>query len=358
MARTPKDKKNDIEIKICSKCGIPKKLGDYYLASSDLIHSDNRLHICKDCLESVINFNDVKSVIDIMRRIDRPFLTSEYEASLNTTNKVPFREYMRRLAMPQNRSLTFNESDYKGKENNKDIEEYQYEIIDKKSTLEFDNQDKKDVVRMLGYDPFEFENEEDKLKLYADLINYLDESTLEDGFKLSAIIQIVKGFNQIDKIDEAITQITNDPNKMATNSGGIKTLVATKKDILSSLLNLAKDNGISVNHNNNKSKGGNTLNGIVKKLNEIGLSSAEINLFDLETCDAIKQIADVSNRSILEQLMLDENDYTDMISQQRDMITSLDNKLIKCEEDNRLLKVEIAKLKGELKTFDIENEMN
>jgi hypothetical protein len=104
---------------------------------------------------------------------------------------------------------------------------------------------------------------------------------------------------------------------------------------------MAKDNGISVNHNNNKSKGGNTLNGIVKKLNEIGLSSAEINLFDLETCDAMKQIADFSNRSILDQLMFDENDYTDMISQQRDLIKKLDDVLITLRENNRLLKIKL-----------------
>jgi hypothetical protein len=176
---------------------------------------------------------------------------------------------------------------------------------------------------------------------------------MEDGFKLNAIIEIVTGFNQIEKINRAINDITNFPDKMANKSGGIKTLTATKKDILMTLLGLAKDNGISVNNNNNKSKGGNTLNGIVKKLTEVGLSSAELNLFDLETSEAMKQIADFSNKSIIEQLMLDDNDYTDMLIQQREKISDLDSKVIKFEEENRILKVEIAKLKGEITTFEI-----
>ena len=52
--------------------------------------------------------------------------------------------------------------------------------------------------------------------------------------------------------------------------------------------NLAKDNGISVNHNNNKSKGANTLSGKSKELKRIGLRSAEINAFDIGT--SIKRI--------------------------------------------------------------------
>jgi nitrogen-specific signal transduction histidine kinase len=39
--------------------------------------------------------------------------------------------------------------------------------------------------------------------------------------------------------------------------------------------------------------------------------------------------------------MLNENDYTEMIKDQRDMIRNLDERLIELEEENRLLKIKI-----------------
>ena len=182
----------------------------------------------------------------------------------------------------------------------------------------------------------------DKKYLCNALVDFLDQDTVDDSFKLPICIEIVKSFNQIDKVNQALALMTADISNMSNQVGGVKSLVEAKEKIYRSVLAMAKDNGISVNHNNNKSKGGNTLNGTVKKLNEIGLSTAELNLFDLETCDAMKQIADFSNKSIVEQLMFDENDYTDMISQQRDLIKKLDDELIKLREDNRLMKIQIT----------------
>jgi len=40
--------------------------------------------------------------------------------------------------------------------------------------------------------------------------------------------------------------------------------------------------------------------------------------------------------------MWDENDYTDIITQQRELIRKQDNELIKLREDNRLLKIQIT----------------
>lgn len=96
--------------KICSKCLNEKKLDDYYIASSNFINSDGKLSICKDCLESlIVDFNDSNNVFDVMRMIDRPFLIQEYEGA-KESEKNSFREYMRRLAMKQNRDLNFSDS--------------------------------------------------------------------------------------------------------------------------------------------------------------------------------------------------------------------------------------------------------
>ena len=63
----------------------------------------------------------------------------------------------------------------------------------------------------------------------------------------------------------------------------------------------------------------------------------------------MKQVADISNKSIIQQLMLNENDYVDMIKDQKQLIQDLDDKSIKLEEDNRLLKLKLKGLESYLK---------
>ena len=101
------------ETKCCSKCKKDKKLSDsYYMASSNLIHTDGKLGICKNCLEDIVDFGNIELLKNALRSIDRPFLTEAYEGSFATNPNNPFKEYMRRLGMKQNRELTWNDSDF------------------------------------------------------------------------------------------------------------------------------------------------------------------------------------------------------------------------------------------------------
>jgi hypothetical protein len=335
----------------CTCCGAEKIAERNYYKSNSIKYKglpDGRMGVCKDCILSIYDYyleknnGDSRTAIYLLcRKLDVVYVENVYNASLNESNNKGthiYSIYMKNInSLNQYSSYTFDESD--------DFYEKKIvvseEVIDERDVNLNHKQNEEDVLRILGYDPFESENPNDKSYLYNRLIDFLDESTLDDSFKLPAVIEIVKTFNQIDKINSALAVITSDIKAVTNNVGGIKSLMDAKKQMLGAVLALAKDNGISVNHNNNRSKGGNTLNGIVKKLNEIGLSSAEINLFDLETCDAMKQIADFSNKSILENLMLDENEYTDMIAQQNTMIKKLDAELMKSKEDYRLLKVQM-----------------
>jgi hypothetical protein len=319
-------------------------------------HADGKFPICKVCIKKGLKLDNptsqeaIDSVKAVLLEMNRPFLYTQYLSSVDEserTGKELFGMYYK--------NILFNFKSYGWKDSEFESKPPETEIISSptieiQDTVIVNNRDKDDVLRMLGYDPFEYENNEDKKHLYNRLVDFLDESTLEDGFKLQAVIEIVKGFNQIDKINQAITNITNDINNLSTNSGGIKSLIASKKDILASLIKLAEENGISVKHNNQKSKGAGTLSGIIKTLQEKGFEEAEVNLFDIETAQGIRQLADLSNQSIVNQLQFDENDYTGMIIEQREMIQELDAKVMKLEEENRLLKKEIIKyqkLEGE-----------
>lgn len=326
--------------KPCSCCRLPKKTDkDFYTASSDIINIDGKLSICKQCLWDIYDNSENKkdTVKILMRMLDKPFLQESWDASFNGDYDNPFKEYMRRIAMPQNKNLTYDDSVFDNKnitdKSSQNKEKFEHEV-----DVELDKKNKEDVLRMLGYDPFEYESENDKRHLYNKLVDFLDESTLEDSFKLPAVIEIVKTFNQIDKINNALSQLVSDPSNIAKQTSGVKSLIDSKQKMLKSILDLAKDNGISVNHNNTKSKGAGTLSGIIKNLQEKGFEEVEVNLFDIETCKGMKQVANMSNESIMKQLQFDENDYAEMITEQRNIIENLDTKLMKLEEENRLLK--------------------
>lgn len=350
-----KKEKSEPIRKKCLKCEKERPTNrDFYLSNSEN-HSDHRYPICKQCLKESLNFDEKDGMSDdsidaiqkVLLEMNRPFLFSLWASSVEEserTNKDLLGLYMKNV-MLNFKTYTWKQSEF-NKSSPVEVstieneEGYETEIVTTSM-----NRDKQDVIRMLGYDPFEFESTEDKKYLYNRLVDFLDESALEDGFKLQAVIEIVKGFNQIDKINRAITNITNDVSSLASSSGGIKALITSKKDILSTLLKLAEDNGISVKHNNQKSKGAGTLSGIIKTLQEKGFEQSEINLFDIETAKGIRQVADLSNQSIVAQLQFDENDYNNMLIEQREIIQELDTKVIKLEEENRLLKKELMKLK-------------
>ena len=100
---------------------------------------------------------------------------------------------------------------------------------------------------------------------------------------------------------------------------------------------MAAENCISLKNNRNAVKGENTWTGKMKKLKEMNLRAAENNAFDIETAEGMRQVADISNASIIKQLSLDESDYTDMLVEQRKMLTDLQRRVAIAEEKARLL---------------------
>lgn len=335
--------------KPCVSCHKKKDTNLGFYNSNSKFDADGRMSICRECVKKSVDVNDLSSVKKILLEINRPYLHSFWNNSIvegQKKNQHPLGLYLKTLQLNNTtKELTWLDSEDENSNKDKDLE---VQNTSNSSLTDEDQKNKEDVIRMVGYDPFYSENEDDKRGLYNKLVDFLDESTLEDSFKLPVVIEIVKMFNQIDKMNSALAIMFTDTKSMATNTGSISSLIATKEKMLKTVLALAKDNGISVNHNNNKSKGGNTLNGIVKKLNEIGLEAATVNVFDLETCDAMKQIADVSHRSILDQLVLDENDYAEMLSEQRDLIKKFEEKASQLEEENRQLKIKVKELESKI----------
>lgn len=351
----------------CQLCGEPRKASEFY-GNTDPMNKSNKTYICKKCCERIVYLKDDEgkkhnptkdSIKQVLQYLDKPYLDTVYEASMteaaNTftgkTKSDVWLSYAKNIAMVQYNGLRFKDSDiFGGVKNAMASSRFVDDLPTDKEIVAMYEQNKKDTIRLLGYDPFQTESLAEQPFLYATLIGYLDASpdANEDRMRVSSIVEIVKGFNHIEKINEMITSLLADKMQIEKNMSTIKSMEDTKNKITTSILNLAKDNGISLKHSVNGSKGENTLTGMSKRLKGLNLREDEVNKFDIGTTKGMRQVADIIHASILKQIHLDENDYTEMLADQRTMIKKLQEDCNTWQEKSRILLRENIDLKAYL----------
>jgi hypothetical protein len=225
---------------------------------------------------------------------------------------------------------------------------------------EVDNEcekNRKDVIRLLGYDPFEGEKIEDQPLLYSQLIGYLDSGGdgNDDMMRTSSAITIVRGFSQQAKIDDKIAKAMANTN---INPTELKTLLDAKKNLSATISQLAEQSCLSLKHNKNASKGENTWTGKIKKLKDIDLRDAEVNGFDIGTCRGMQQVLEISDASIMKQLALDESEWSDMVAEQRKTIVDLQKQRDVYREVNRIILRENLDLRDTLEENGLLDKSN
>lgn len=358
---------------LCPYCNKEKVETEFYMSSDPLVMT-GKTTMCKDCAEKIARNWDPRtkeyhdctkaSVQEALERLDKPFLDKIWDSSyfeyinddsgLKRTNI--WAAYIKNIGMKQYVGLRWRDGDlftsYKERalREAKDVSasaDVQSETI--KETEEYEV-NRRDVIRMVGYDPFlNYPIKEDKPILYAQLVSFIDDETKNDGMKMNAVIQIVQAFNQIQKINDAINDLTSDVRKLNNNNGTIKQLADTTTKLLSGANALAKDNGISVNFNNSKSKGANTLTGKMKELDQIGFRDAKINMYDIDYCKGMQQVAEISAQAQVNQIGFDENVMNEIGNIRRELVDDLQKQRDKAVERARLLLIENRDLKDFLK---------
>lgn len=355
--------KEEVLSYVCPHCGVLKKKTEFYVSSDPAV----RIGIafpCKACAEKIARgynersgkYSDVTETTlkNALCYLDKPFLNVLYEASyaevhddsLERPKTNMWAAYIKNVQMKQYNTLRWRDSDF-FKDGHSDITQNNNitnEYVSDDVANELDR-NRKDVIRLIGYDPFEKELEEDKPLLYAQLIGYLDMSgNNDDMMRMSSAITIVRGYLQLQKLDDMIAKAMNNASK-AGNAGEIKSYLDAKKNISATISQLAEQSCISLKHNKNSTKGENTWTGKVRIMKEMNLREAEVNIFDAETALGIAQVADISNASILKQINLDENDYVGMLMEQKKMIEDLNKSANEAIEKSRLLLRENIDLK-------------
>lgn len=366
----------------CYLCDTHKARDKFYV-STDPLNKSGLTPICKDCAKKLAlkigkdkteHEPDKESVILALKYLNKPFLNDLWDASVSESENLAsgkvksnaWTAYIKNVAMGQYNCKTFFDSDIfnnqiEQKQESESITEK--ELIDTHAGIDtYDSflKNKNDVVRLLSYDPFEKEDVSDQPFLYSQLLGILDssEDANEDMMRTSSAISIVRGFLQQSKIDDTVAKLMSDISNIERNSATIKSLQESKGKITSVITSLAQDSCISLKHNKNAKKGENTWTGKIKKIKELNLREGEVNGFDMETCKAMRQVMDLSNASIMKTLNLDESEWSDMVSDQRKMITDLQFKLDKYIEISRILLRENLDIKDYLKDNDVPLNMN
>ena len=380
--------KKETKKKICSSCGreLPLSTG-FYSSKSQLFAVDGKINICKECFISNA-LNEETGEIDelkfknLLRKTDFPYYrdnlqsaTLQYakEHGYVSEDDVKYhgadiiKLYMKNVnSLRQLSTKSFEDSEKDGfiqkrstvlKNANADIKMLNNTQKQKSTTTsdeesedikwtKKDKQNMKYVISVVGYDPFEDLNlsEYDKKYCFNILAGYCDaEGISEDGHKIQCVIQLTNLYCQCRKIDESINL---ELSKNDVDETKISKLTSSKSSILSSIATIAKDNNIASNYNKNSGQGKNTLSAKMKEIVADGFENMKVNLFDIDTSACMKQIADLSNQSIMEQLTFDSNEYTEMIKEQREMLIKLQNENERLEEENRILKNKVEDLEN------------
>ena len=84
----------------------------------------------------------------------------------------------------------------------------------------------------------------------------------------------------------------------------------------------------------------------MKEMEKNGFEEIRVNLFDIKTSEAFKQIDSISNENIANQLTLDSSEYSDMVKEQREMIKNFESELEQLKEENRNLKNKVIYLES------------
>lgn len=369
---------------VCTCCGKPKVQDEYFLvyAETDMgrIAPDGKMysHICKDCCKKLYEYlyyeKANKNGEEAMKWLcsylniyfdDITYFKAKDAMEKNDKKNHIVEEYMNVVSRSATlKGKTFLESPNIGSVNSGSggSSEKAEKIIksadgsvsnDTESTWSKEDLNaKRLVLKMVGYDPFYYEDEETRKILYKDLLGMLEQGMELDGMKVQGAIQIVLGFKNIRDLSEKYKQKTMADAPVKE----LKEIADLKKKELDTITDFSKNNGFGERFAISKAKGENTFTGIMAKMNEMKYEDAILNMYDIETSKSINQAAEASFAAIFSQLNMSEAEVYKTCQDQLKKLLEIQRENTTLKENLRLAKREIAEMKLEKEKEQYEKE--
>ena len=370
---------------VCTCCGKPKAQDEYFLvyAETDMgrIAPDGKMysHICKDCCKKLYEYlyyeKANKDGEEAMKWLcsylniyfdDITYFKAKDAMEKNGKKNHIVEEYMNVVSRSATlKGKTFLESPNIGSVNSGSggsSEKAEKIIKSTDGSVSNDTESvwskedfnaKRLVLKMVGYDPFYYEDEETRKILYKDLLGMLEQGMELDGMKVQGAIQIVLGFKNIRELSEKYKQKTMADAPVKE----LKEIADLKKKELDTITDFSKNNGFGERFAISKAKGENTFTGIMAKMNEMKYEDAILNMYDIETSKSINQAAEASFAAIFSQLNMSEAEVYKTCQDQLKKLVEMQRENTTLKENLRLAKREIAemKLEKEKEAYEKEN---
>lgn len=370
---------------VCTCCGKPKIQDEYFLvyAETDMgrIAPDGKMysHICKDCCKKLYEYlyyeKANKNGEEAMKWLcsylniyfdDITYFKAKDAMEKNGKKNHIVEEYMNVVSRSATlKGKTFLESPNIGSVNSGSggsSEKAEKIIKSADGSVSNDTESvwskedlnaKRLVLKMVGYDPFYYEDEETRKILYKDLLGMLEQGMELDGMKVQGAIQIVLGFKNIRELSEKYKQKTMADAPVKE----LKEIADLKKKELDTITDFSKNNGFGERFAISKAKGENTFTGIMAKMNEMKYEDAILNMYDIETSKSINQAAEASFAAIFSQLNMSEAEVYKTCQDQLKKLVEMQRENTTLKENLRLAKREIAemKLEKEKEAYEKEN---
>lgn len=208
---------------------------------------------------------------------------------------------------------------------------------------EEDEVNRREILSIFHYDPFEKESIPERKKLLRSLVVMTGPEMVDDLVRQRAAVEIVRSFARIDQMTEVLAELNKDPASMVKNSKEIKTLLDTKNKETDMITKFSKDHGFAERYALAKSRGSGSLSAIQRDMEEYGYDNGKVNLFDIKTSTSMQQAADISSQAVMKQLSLSEADYVDMLKQQREYLVKIEQELLRAKEEARLAYKQVSK---------------
>ena len=369
---------------ICSCCCKPKKIEEFHKCWSytNIGRADvgGQFHksYCKECAKKLFEYHfnytcgkneqlamerwccDTNTYWDIEKYFEARRVMESNPSSGGIVN-----EYVAAVGRLRTGNLTYWESPTvkeRGSVNDETINKLLQKTY---CPLDWDKEDikaKNKICKLLRYDPFEKEKQEDRKAMYRNLELMIDESMSEDFVKLQAAIEIVRSFQRIKELREEEQELkaANEPAQ------SIKALSDLRAKELDQITKFSRDHGFAEAYRTKKAKGAGTLTGCMNEMREKYYEDGLVNFYNVKTCKEMQETANMSIEAILSQISLSDNDAWQMVTEQSKRLIAQGEQIMDLKEKLRQKEIEIktlqlteqARKEGTLEVSDANLEEN
>lgn len=202
--------------------------------------------------------------------------------------------------------------------------------------------DREQIIKIIGYDPFEENPIEDKPQLYRDLTGMLTDSMRKDIPRSKAAVEVVTGYNNIRKYQNRVNQIINSGQLDDDTQKQLDKHLEMIAKMTASVLAISEKNGFS-NSRALGSNGKGMLSDVMNTIDEHMYDPGITNYFDIATSESIRQISDISVKSMLNQVKLTGQEYVEILVEQNKIVHEAQSNMRALREALRIAKSLITK---------------